>query len=429
MVTKYKAAVFIIAAMFSSIVSAGYTTMTLEGVKQVDGVWTAAGVIDNMGFVRTTGAVTVSGTTASTAVALAVERNIARNTFRNVVSKLGPAGVTAVGAYEVYNWLTSDGLVPCDDTGTAWCHAPDLTGYDNSYQYGQAYKACSGTCYFGSTRTQACTKAVAANPSYKLTNITDTKCNVSFTNGSPAGYFELVAVSCTIVGNVATSCTNPKDPNKPSPTPLQSGYFDSRDIPDGVLSDGFNHIPSLRDGGVPISSTSFPPFSSWLGDPYFKNGNWYRDRVDISPAPTPSQPNRVRVDVGPVKIEGATNPNVVPDTGPAGGSGGTQPEKEKPTFCEANPMSIACAEMGELKDEKLEVEERPVDVSYTPWGSSTSQCPADKVIPLWEGQSISISYSPVCQFASLLRPLVIALAFVTAGFIVAGITRKGGGDA
>lgn len=88
-------------------------------------------------------------------------------------------------------------------------------------------------------------------------------------------------------------------------------------------------------------------------------------------------------------------------------------------------MSIACAEMGELKDEKLEVEERPVDVSYTPWGSSTSQCPADKVIPLWDDQSITISYSPVCQFASLLRPLVIALAFVAAGFIVAGITRKG----
>lgn len=88
-------------------------------------------------------------------------------------------------------------------------------------------------------------------------------------------------------------------------------------------------------------------------------------------------------------------------------------------------MSIACAEMGELKEEKLEVEERPVDVSYTPWGSSTSQCPADKVIPLWDEHSLKISYSPVCQFASLLRPLVIALAFVAAGFIVAGITRKG----
>lgn len=423
MVSKYKAAVFIIAAMFSSIVSAAYTTMTIEGVKQANGVWTAAGVMDTQGFVRTTGAVTVSGHTASTAVALAVERNLAKNTFRNVVSKMGPVGLTAVGAFEVYNWMTSDGLVPCDDNGTAWCHAPDLTGYDNSYQYGQAYKACSGNCFFGSTRTEACTRWVTVNNQYKLASITDTKCMVNFPDGNPAGYASLTPQSCTIVGNVATSCTQQKDPNKPLPTPLSSDYFQNRDPSLPVLSDGFNNIPSLRDQGIPISGTSFTPFSTWLGDPYFKNGNWYRDRVDISPAPTPSQPNRVRVDVGPVKIEGATNPETVPDTGPAGG-GAAQP-KEQPSFCEANPMSIACAEMGELKDEKLEVEERPVDVSYTPWGSSTSQCPADKVIPLWEGQSITISYSPVCQFASLLRPLVIALAFVAAGFIVAGITRKG----
>ncbi|MGN5054641.1 virulence factor TspB C-terminal domain-related protein [Aeromonas veronii] len=189
--------------------------------------------------------------------------------------------------------------------------------------------------------------------------------------------------------------------------------------------DAMKH-PSMAGNPIPIESTSFTPFSEWYGDPYFKDGNWWRDRMDISPSGTPSDPVRVKVDIGPVKIEGQTNPETVPDTGPAGGTGGApQPEKEKPTFCEANPMSIACAEMGELKDEKLEVEERPVDVSYTPWGSSTSQCPADKVIPLWEDQSITISYSPVCQFASLLRPLVIALAFVAAGFIVAGITRKG----
>lgn len=395
-----------------------YTTMTLEGVKQIDGVWTAAGVMDTSGFVRTTGAVTVSGHTASTSVALAVERNIARNTFRNVVSKMGPVGLTAVGAFEVYNWMTSDGLVPCDENGTAWCHAPDLTGYDNSYQYGQAYKACSGTCYFGSTRTQACTKAVAANPSYKLTNITDTKCNVSFTNGSPAGYFELVAVSCTIVGNVATSCTQQKDPNKPSPTPLSPDYFQNRDPSLPVLSDGFNHIPSLRDQGVPISGTSFNPFSTWLGDPYFKDGNWYRDRADISPCPTSSQPTRVCVDIGPQKLEGQTDPNTTPTDTPATG---TTP-KEQTDFCKKNPQSIACQELGELEQEPFDPIEKPFQITpKEPWGSGDAQCPAPKVMQLTTGSTVTLSYQPACDFFRGVRPAVLALAMLAALYIALGI--------
>lgn len=398
---------------------AGYTTMTLEGVKEANGIWTAAGVVDNMGFVRTTGSVTVSGATSSTAVSLAVDKKLASATFKGILGKLGPVAMTAVGAYDVYSWLTSDGLVPCDDNGTAWCHAPDLTGYDDSYKYGQSYKACSGTCYFGSTRTEACTKAVTVNPTYKLTSITDTKCNVAFSsNGSPAGYFGLTAVSCTIVGNVSLSCTQQKDPSKPSPTPLESGYYNSKDIPANVLADGFNKFPDLK-GNVPISSTSFTPFSVWLGDPYFKDGNWYRDRVDISPAPTKSQPSRVRTDIGPVKLDGQTDPNVVPDTG---NGGGAATPKEKPSFCEANPGSIACQEMGELKQEPFEPVEKPFNITpQNPWGSGDAQCPAPKVMHLTTGSTVTLSYQPACDFFRGVRPAVLALALLAALYIALGI--------
>lgn len=401
MVTKYKAAVFIIAVMFSSIVSAAYTTMTIEGVKQANGVWTAAGVMDTSGFVRTTGAVTIAGTTASTAVSLPVEKVAATNLLKGASKALGPVAL-AMTAYDVYEWFTSGDV---SSNGNSWTSDLPIgnckyNGYTNSYP-DHTLPSCLDFIL----------KAVGTGYTVEY-QYTDS-------NGKMA------------IGRRSTTCSSQPCPISNvgyffplsiQPEPPQSA-FDRIPIPSfPVMSSGFNKIPSLAGQPIPITGLQFPPFSSWLGDPYFKDGNWYRDRMDISPSPTPSQPIRVRVDVGPVKIEGQTNPNVTPDTGPAGGN--TTP-KEKPTFCEANPMSIACAEMGELKDEKLEVEERPVDVSYTPWGSSTSQCPADKLIPLWEGQSIAISYSPVCQFASLLRPLVIALAFVAAGFIVAGITRKG----
>ncbi|WP_181363240.1 virulence factor TspB C-terminal domain-related protein [Aeromonas sp. HMWF015] len=418
--------------------SAAYTTMTLEGVKQANGVWTASGVMDSMGFVRTTGAVTVSGTTASTAVSLAVERNIAKNTFRGVVNKLGPYGIAAAGAYEVYDWLSNgDGtqpqLVPCDPTSPIWCHPADSSGYDDTYQYGTYYEACNGMmkCNRGSTAREACDNLISGD-GVKISSITinPNRCNLSWIhNGMPNGHVSYGKNSCTPLVSVA-SCKFEIDPNKPKPTPIPGDYFNSYPDPSlPVMADGFNNIPSLRDGGIPISSTKFNPYSEWLGDPYFKDGQWWRDRMDVSPSPQPGQPNRVRVDIGPVKIEGATNPETVPDTGPAGGSGGApQPEKEKPTFCEANPMSIACVELGQLEDKPLEVVELPVNVTYTPWGASNAQCPAPTTIPLWGGDSISVTYQPVCDFVTKLRPLIIALAFFIAGLIITGYNFKKGGE-
>lgn len=410
MVTKYKAAVFIIAAMFSSIASAAYTTMTIEGVQQANGVWTAAGVIDTQGFIRKTAQVSVYGKTASTQVAMRASIPAASASIKGIVGKLGPLAITAVGAYDLYNWMTSNGV---SEQGGVWVFPPDNEIDSQSPYYG----VCRATF----------------NPSFVWSGYTLSQCVKTFclVNGQPTPHYLTNAGSYIEIG-----CTTPNNknaiftPSKNNPiilTPVSPDFFSTLpDLSIPALNDGFAKLPQLSGQGIPISGLSFPPYSEWMGDPYFKDGNWWRDRMDISPSGTTSSPTRVRVDIGPVKIEGATNPGTVPETGPAGGTGGApQPEKEKPTFCEANPMSIACAEMGELQDEKLEVEERPVDVSYTPWGSSTSQCPADKVIPLWDDQSITISYSPVCQFASLLRPLVIALAFVAAGFIVAGITRKG----
>lgn len=395
MVTKYKAAVFIIAAMFSSIVSAAYTTMTIEGVKEANGVWTAAGVIDNMGFIKSTGTLTVSGVTATTAVSLPVDKVAASTLLRSAGRLAGPASL-ALAAYDVYSWMTSDPNVKLENKNGNWYTVNDHLGYCN----------LPAPIYVNANNYAMSNCVAAAQNKYRDDLITV----------CPSGntwYLRLNGCAGYGVGYFSPAST--------VSAPSVESDFNRLMAPTwSLISSGFSKIPSLL-GQAPISAPKYGPFSSWLGDPYFKDGNWYRDRADVSPCPTSSQPTRVCVDIGPQKLDGQSDPNIVPSGGTATGS----TSKEPTDFCKKNPMSIACSEMGELKDEKLEVEERPVDVSYTPWGSSTSQCPADKIIPLWEGQSISISYSPVCQFASLLRPLVIALAFVAAGFIVAGITRKG----
>lgn len=424
MVTKYKAAVFIIAAMFSSIASAAYTTMTIEGVKEANGVWTAAGVMDTQGFIRQTAQVSVYNTTRNLPVTIAADVTASSALMKGASRALGPVAL-AVTAIDIYNWYTSNNLT---NSNGAWgigtgefSFGPETNGFvDCSYLGG--IKTTVSYCF------SAFQKQYPNKPfSGPLTLDPSLKPNPGcWQNTCTYRYKQPTDSPSIFLGfDIYWPSSSTTTPHKNSRPATDADFNNLPNIPTPLLSNNWSKFPSLT-GKTPVTGVSFTPFSQWMGDPYFKDGQWWRDRMDISPSGTTSSPTRVKVDIGPVKIEGATDPGTVPDTGPAGGGGtAPQPDKEKPTFCEANPMSIACAEMGELKDENLEVEERPVDVSYTPWGSSTSQCPADKVIPLWDEHSLKISYSPVCQFASLLRPLVIALAFVAAGFIVAGITRKG----
>lgn len=426
MITKLKAIIFALFIFQLSSVHAAYTTMTLEGVQQANGVWTAAGVMDTQGFVRTTGAVSLYGHSASTSVTMAADLTALRSMSKLAIKAAGPIALAAT-AYDIYSYLNTQDIKPCGNdfcTGTLTLSNPIGSGSCSLY-------SLNGMTYSGYTAQQCIDRNIMdmTSANYYVvfmgwTSYTDTGVQYEY-----KGIFNRYRVSNnTLLDSKPYSFYVPKTtPPSYTGTLVPQSKWDSLELSIPLLISALNNLPSLIGKPIPITSSKFTPFSSWYGEPYFKDGNWYRDRMDISPCPTASQPTRVCVDIGPQKFEGATNPQTVPSQATGTATGSTP--KENADFCKKNPQSIACAELGELEDESLEVDERPVDVSYTPWGSSNAQCPADKIIPLWDSQTIALSYSPICQFASLLRPLVIALAFVAAGFIVAGITRKGGGDA
>lgn len=381
---------------------AAYTTMTLEGVKEANGVWSAAGVVDNMGFVRTTGAVTVAGVTASTAVALPVEKVAATTLLRTAGRLAGPASL-ALAAYDVYQWMTTDPNVSLQNSNGNWFTVNDRLGYcylpAPIYVNANNY-ALSNCVAAAEAKAQASDKPVVVCPDANNTWYLKPK---SCGPGSAFGYFS---------------------PQSTISSPSTEADFNRLMAPTwAVIANGFNNLPSLL-GKIPVTSISFPPFSSWLGDPYYKDGNWYRDRADITPAPAPSQPTRVRVDIGPVKITGATDPNVKPDSGPATG---TAPKEQDNDFCKKNPMSIACIELGDLKPEPFDPIEKPFRITpQSPWGADNSQCPAPKVMTLATGGTYTMSYQPTCDFFSGIRPAVIALAFLVALYIALGIpTGKG----
>lgn len=51
------------------------------------------------------------------------------------------------------------------------------------------------------------------------------------------------------------------------------------------------------------------------------------------------------------------------------------------------------------------------------WGPSSGSCPAPRVIYLASaGRSFEFSFKPLCDFANGIRPLVIALSWISAAF-------------
>ncbi len=391
---------------------AAYSEMIIEGVKQSNGVWTAAGVADTSGFVRTTGAVTVAGATRNLPVTMAMDAPAATSALRLAARAAGPIALAAA-AYDVYEWYTSGDVKAC---GGTWCPADGLvtpiSAGDCTISTSPAYKILNTTfdvCESAAKEYFPCTSQF-------------TQCGFVYTgiSGSNQYLYQIQRSTSTGTTSNKTISFKPITMGTTVPAPSEDDYNSIPAPSPSVLASGFNNLPSLRTNGVPIKSTSFTPFSEWISDPYFKDGSWYRDRMDVSPCPTASQPTRVCIDIGPQKFEGANDPQTIPSQA-TGTATGTNP-KEKPSFCKENPQSIACAELGELEDEELESDGRPFQITpKSPWGSDNANCPAPKIISLSSGGVVEITYQPTCDFLAGIRPAVLALAFLAALYIALGI--------
>lgn len=109
-------------------------------------------------------------------------------------------------------------------------------------------------------------------------------------------------------------------------------------------------------------------------------------------------------------------------------SGETESKTETPDkdFCVQHPDSLACSEYGEVVDQDLEIDERNITITPdTGFGPLDGTCPADKVSVLRNGVEARFSFQPVCTMATTFRPIVIGLAWVSAGLLMFGLGRRG----
>lgn len=102
-------------------------------------------------------------------------------------------------------------------------------------------------------------------------------------------------------------------------------------------------------------------------------------------------------------------------------TGEPPPPEEQSKFCEEFPDASACQELGEHEpDGELGEEQRAL--SWSPELSAAGSCPAPITLSIM-GSTQSLEWSSVCDLASGVRPVVIALAWLSAAVFVFGVGR------
>lgn len=157
-----------------------------------------------------------------------------------------------------------------------------------------------------------------------------------------------------------------------------------------------------------------------LSDPYpMPDGSTARDVAQVTPQP--SNPGWVDVQYlrEPV-TDSVGNPVAQPEA--------TRTSEERSDLCRDHPDILACQEMGEAEEVDLEVDERQIAIQpQSGWGLANASCPADLTETLHTGLVVRFSWSPVCQAATALRPLVIGMAWLSAVLVAVAISRRAQG--
>lgn len=121
--------------------------------------------------------------------------------------------------------------------------------------------------------------------------------------------------------------------------------------------------------------------------------------------------------------------NVVTDTTSKqtpGTAAAPAPSPAPDTFdlCKTYPDIAACAKLDKV--DAIPIKNKDVSVLITPdsgWGSASGTCPAPRVLAL-HGLNTEYSWQPMCDFATGIRGVILAVAWLIAAGTVIGMARK-----
>lgn len=250
--------------------------------------------------------------------------------------------------------------------------------------------------------------------------LTNPTTGIEYHQGSPSYVIKSFPES-TIVKSVPATQQEFEDEMAPKPFP--PGVIEELPWPMPVDVPLINPNPALEPQplfvptGDPVPNPNYNPDIA----PGPDNQPWNQPGVRVTPRPTASEP--WRVDLTPVNRP-QTTPEPDPDPNPEPEVDDKPKPEEEQSLCEKHPDILACQKLDNPPEEDLPTSEKPI--SITPdsgWGADNASCPAPRHLTV-QGRHIPIPYDLFCTWAQGLRPVILAMAWLSAAFILLGARNE-----
>lgn len=251
---------------------------------------------------------------------------------------------------------------------------------------------------------------------------------------SPGGNDTMCSCSCVgpyCGGNYDTTITRTGQTSCPAGTTQNGAYCVGRITSpatqadwDAVASSPFVDpaAQELATKGVPLPlappEINPAPIDIPISDPYIDpvTGKRFQDIARVTPQP--SQPDTAEVQTVKQEVDAQGQPVVDPATQQP-----VTPEEKEQDECKLFPDRLGCIDKGETDDEDLQTRDLGQSINPVSVGSGGS-CPSDKQLS-YLGKQITFSWSPICQGATWINPIVLAIAWLLAAYILVGAIREG----
>lgn len=242
-------------------------------------------------------------------------------------------------------------------------------------------------------------------------------------NGCPTGWTQ------TPAGCLSPAVDQPKFEQLLDPHPMPSSVPKELPYPSPLPIDPIPWInpepgpdpqtrPRFVPNGDPVKNPNYDPNAQ----PSPENQPFIQPGTRIKPSPTEQDP--FRLDMQPVdKPTPTPDPQQEQDEGP--GQDPNPKPQENPGLCDQYPDIVACAKLGQAPEAKpVENIDKTLEIKKEQgWGPENGTCPAPKTATV-AGVSLEMSFQPLCDFATGIRPVIIGLAWISAVFGFLGLSRK-----
>lgn len=173
--------------------------------------------------------------------------------------------------------------------------------------------------------------------------------------------------------------------------------------------------PAFIPTGDPAPNPNYDPDA----EPSPENQPYIRPGIHLKPANTPELP--WNVDLNPIDRPSPDDvPNPEPDLGGNPESPGDKPKSpDQVGLCDQYPDILACEKL--RPPEPDEIESKEVDFDFQPESgfNGAGVCPQPISVTL-DGRTYSFKWDGLCNALELLKPLMLAFAWVFAAFILLG---------